>query len=79
MKINGNLSWEKFMKTAVQMNSFDCEQFSYLCKSTGEVCEQATEFGYCKMTVCTKRYDNFLNDNIDDTSFIIPVEEQKYE
>ncbi len=56
MRINGNLSWERFMKAAVQANSFDCEQFKHGCKSTGKVCELATEFGYCKVTVCTKRY-----------------------
>lgn len=56
MIINGNLSWERFMKAAVQANSSACEPFKHCCKSTGKVCELATEFGYCKVTVCTKRY-----------------------
>ena len=61
------------MKIAVQMNSFDCEQFNYCCKLTGKACELATEFGYCKTTVCTKKYDDSPK------NIIIPAEEQKYE
>lgn len=56
MIINGNLSWERFWKAAVQANSSACEPFKHWCKSTGKACELATEFGYCKVTVCTKRY-----------------------
>lgn len=59
MIINGNLSWERFMKKAiVQANSSACEPFKYCCNSTGKVCELATEFGYCKVTACTKRYSD---------------------
>ena len=26
-----------------------------LCKATGQMCELATDFGYCQITVCSKR------------------------
>lgn len=59
MRINGNLNWERFMKAAVQATSSASEPFKHCCKSTGKVCELATEFGYCKVTACTKRYGDF--------------------
>lgn len=62
MIINGNLSWERFIKAAAQANSFACEPFKYRCMSTGKVCELATEFGYCKLAACTKRYGDSPKD-----------------
>lgn len=44
MIINGNLSWERFIKAAVQTNSSASEPFKHCCNSTGEVCELASEF-----------------------------------
>lgn len=56
MIINGNQSWERFIKAAVTAASNAYEPIKYHCKSTGEACELATEFGYCKVTVCIKKY-----------------------
>lgn len=56
MRINGNLSWERFMKAAIQAASAAYEPVKHCCNSTGKICELATEFGYCKVTACTKRY-----------------------
>lgn len=56
MSINGNLSWERFIKAAVAAASTAYEPVKNLCKSTGEACELATEFGYCKVTACTRKH-----------------------
>ena len=60
MRINGNLSWERFIKAAVTAASNAYEPVKRSCKSTGKSCELATEFGYCKVTACTKVHNESL-------------------
>lgn len=37
----------------VEQQTTITKETNYLCRSTGKPCPNATDFGYCKLTVCT--------------------------
>ncbi len=55
MILNGNQSFDRFMKAAVFAASTAYEPDKHFCNKTGKPCELATDYGYCKVTACTKR------------------------